>query len=226
MTSKQEQYNMQPDEIEACQLSGYYLHLLSKLFPTYSHPSLPKRGDPRRGLLFKHCYKLVQESRLTKQERKLFVLAQFAVLHKIKLPDGSHPLILPQMLTSEKAWHRWLVWKSAYDRLTKRQGRLETIKKEAETVRCDLLKTKRFLEAKGIHEENLETHLRDGLLFKWVALGRVSPYYLLFSPSVQKWLFQCKINILERYGIDLGLYEKSDIFQKVYEEIFHSCKNS
>lgn len=221
---------MLPDEIEALRLSRYFSHLMTKIFPSYPPIRLPQKGDPRKSVLFKYCYKLLQETknRLDPENRKLFIAAQFAMFKNITLPDGNHPLITPSMLVSEKAWVRWVIWKKKYDDMMKKRGVAKKVYTENDAVKKALISSRKFLKValEKISKESIAESISDERMFRWCVLGRVSFYFLVLSPAVQKYLATNNLNIFDKYGIDLSLYENSPDLVSIFLETFSEEKDS
>ena len=204
-------YNMQGEEVDAYRLARFYVYLSIKFFPSYSHSTLPKTGDPRKCLLFRYCYKLIKDTAdLTPEDRKLYLFSQFAMLKKITFSDGSHPLVSPAMLVSKKAWGRWLIWKKTYDRIVKKKE--NNFHPSIDKIKKQLIATSDFLKDADCEQ-----------IVKWVTLGKISPYYLVLSPLVKKWMAESQINLVD-YGIDLSLYENSPELQSVFFDIFPEQK--
>ena len=72
---------------------------------------LPRRGDPRKSNLFRHCWKLRRETNglLEKSEYKNYVKANLFI---VKINGGA---VDPVCITGDKAWIRYKVWKRKYD---------------------------------------------------------------------------------------------------------------
>ena len=66
--------------------------------------------------------------------------------------------------------------------------------------------------ADGYSYENIERTIRDGIMVKWVTLGKICPYYVLMSPFVKKALDGADFG--EKFIFDLKIY-KSSINQNV-----------
>ena len=110
-----DKYNMDEMEANACRLAVMWLDQSRKTFPDYRHSKM-RKGDPRKSLIFKICYKLARESNgiIEKNEYSLYIRAQLDVLKYVN--EGNlTPLIDAGCLVGEKAWRRWRLWKKRYD---------------------------------------------------------------------------------------------------------------
>ena len=58
-----EKYNMDDLEAAACRIAASWLEQSRKAFPDYRHSTM-KKGDPRKSLIFKICYKLARETQI------------------------------------------------------------------------------------------------------------------------------------------------------------------
>jgi len=204
------QYEMTQMEAKAYKLALMWVKLTSKEFPGYQTSKLPKNGDPRKGLLFKYCYKLATETNglIENNEYRLYIMAQLQVLKSIT--DGEvHALIDPNCLCGPKAWNRWRLWKNKYD---KRISEAKTVEISATStkVKAELTRTKQFLFSKfagDYTEDQIKRTIQDRVMVKWITLGRVCPYYVLLSPFLLKALNGK--NLDEVFVFDLNIYKPS-----------------
>jgi hypothetical protein len=207
-------YNMNPDEAKAFKIALMWQDLSRQEFPNYQHSRLRKSGDPRKSLLFKYCYKLVQETKglIPDHEYRLYVLAQLHIL-KYVATTKEHGLIDPIILVGDKAWKRWKIWKKKYDQ--KYRENITTsvdqqVTASSSIVSNELKRTKKFLieKFKTIPTfEHVKKSIQDLSMIRWVSLGRVSPYYVLLSPFVGKCL--SGKTFIEVFFFDLSVYDKS-----------------
>ena len=201
------EYQMTELQAKAYKLALQWLVLSRKNFPNYRHSKgLPKKGDPRKCNLFRHCYKAIRETNglIPDGEYKLFIKAQLDVLKAIDM-GGRHPAIEPNCLVGDKAWVRWKLWKRKYDQITKRGQTKEEVGLDAvpfsEIVK-ELESTKKFLTSRfdgEPREESISMACKD--LERWISIGKISGFYAALSPWVQKY---CK-----NLTIDVDLYAKS-----------------
>ena len=207
-------YEMNSEEAKSYKIALLWMELAKHEFPDYKHTTLRKKGDPRKSILFKYCYKLVQETKglIPDAEYRLYILAQLQILKYLALTK-EHALIDPVILTGEKSWKRWKVWRAKYA-----QKKRETVTLiEAATVVApntkvanDLKSTKKFLAEKFKQVptfEQIEQALKDHTMVRWVTIDRVSPYYILLSP----WVSRCLDGrtFIEVFLFDLNVYESS-----------------
>lgn len=204
-------FGMTDLEAKAYKISLLWEKIVKKEFPDYQNVKLRKKGDPRKSVLFKYCYKLARETQgiLEDKEYKFYILAQLRILRSIKNGDV-HALIGPQCLVGDKAWVRWKIWKKEY--LKKANCALTDTEVGVLTpesvIKSDLLATKKFFIEiyNGVPNfDNIQRNIYDRMMIKWVTLGKVSPYYILLSPFVHK---ICD-NIEEIFKFDPKIYKTS-----------------
>lgn len=204
-------YKMDKDEAKAWKIAILYMQLAQKYFPDYNHYRIGK-GDPRKTSLFKHCYKLVRETATLLQdyEYRMYISAQFQILKNI-VTDGNHALIGPNCLVGAKAWKRWLVWKKRFEQTAKNDVETATTKSSEGKVYEELRDTKKYLAGKfsELTRKNVIDILNNRTLFRWCALGKVSPFYIVLSPVVQTWVNETGADLLEAFNLDLSYYRAS-----------------
>jgi hypothetical protein len=197
---------MSKDEAKAWKIAIMYTELAKKYFPDYKHVKIGK-GDPRKTNLFRHCYKLVREcdSLLEDYEYKLYITAQLQILKNIDLGENQ-ALVSPNILVGTKAWKRWLVWKKRFNQNVKVSE--EKPKTTSNKVFSDLQDTKKFLMSKfsELNKQSIIDSLKNRNIFRWCALGLVTPYYLALSPTVAEWIRETGTNLLESFTIDMSFY--------------------
>jgi hypothetical protein len=214
-------WNMNEIEAKAFKTGLFWLKYSREYYPNYRHTSrYPSKGDPRKSSLFKYCLKLHRDSGNTISDNniKLYVIAQLQVLKAVKV-DGAHPLIEPNCLAGDKAWRRWLMWKSKYDKLsktsTKEDVNLDVV--SPEQINKDLEFTKKFLYSKFDGTENQFKKISKEIGV-WAFNQKISPFYCIMSPWFQKY---CNVT-----NIDFDVYKKSvtlevkNQFLKVFPEEF------
>jgi hypothetical protein len=209
------QYNMDEIEAKAFKIACLYLNLSKKFFPNYQHYRLPK-GDPRKSDLFRHCHKLVRtrDDKIADEDYRLYVRAQLDILRTIK-KDDSHPFITPACLSGEKAWKRWLLWKSKYDKLIESKmstNSATTINVNSlQKIKKDLWRTKQFFIAwfDRLDPADIMESLKDRNIFRWYQTGSVCGYYLVLSSLVRNWLAKNPIDLKKEFNIDLEKYKEA-----------------
>jgi len=218
------EYDMSELEAKAYKVNLLWLDKSRKMFPDYRHATM-KKGDPRKSLIFKICYKLVRETQgvLADDEYHLYVRAQLDVLRHIN-SARSTPLIDPNCLVGEKAWKRWKLWKRRYDALSQRpvdkeiQESPQAILKALEGIE----RTKEFFVKAFAGDLSFqkfqEAHLNKNI-FRWINLQKISPYYLAISPFIQ--------NILtpedrEKMNFDVKVYLPciNHVVKNKFKELF------
>jgi hypothetical protein len=187
---------MTDDEAAAYKLGLYWLEAIDKTFPDYRHNNkYPKKGDPRKSNLFRHCYKLNRELKgiLKAEEHKYYVIAQLQMLKSIEI-NNLHPNITPWCLTGPKAWTRWKMWKKKFDNIEKVKTAKDVAvdKVENEEIKKAIEKSEAFLIKKlgSLTEENFQARAKD--IERWIAQGLISGFYAVTSPWVSKY---CQLNI-------------------------------
>jgi len=183
-------YGMDKIESAAYKLCIIWIEKSRKFFPEYDHTKL-RRGDPRKSLMFKICYKLVRETQgiLNEEDYPLYVRAQLDILKNISLGSDKHPLIEPNCLVGEKAWKRWKLWKKKYDSVVSEKGFTKKITASSQKVLDALEKTQEFIFKTLGPEPSLDKFQESVVnknLYRWINLGKISPYYLCLSPYFQK----------------------------------------
>lgn len=191
-------FSMSPQESKAFKVALLWERLYQKEFPDFTPIRLRKRGDPRKSLLFRYCYKMVQETEgiLKEKDYKNFIVAQFSIF---KCLPNSQARIDPAILTGPRAWKRWKYWEYLCEK-TKLIPEDVIIKACPTTVITELKRTRRFLFDKfgGVPTKSLYLSNRSKVI-NWVNNDRISKYYAAMSPFFRE--------IGE--DIDLGVYIQS-----------------
>lgn len=227
-----QKYSMTCEETKAYKIFLYWHDTLRKFFPDLNNGRMTK-GDPRKSHVFKYCYKLMRETKdkLHEDEYKLYVFAQLDILRRITINDSEKPLININCLTGEKAWKRWLLWKSKYENLRKQKKvasktSVGTRSISSEKVIYGLKTTYNFLK-QNIGENYTFTEFKEainnGNFRRWILLQKISPYYLLLS----NFYLHAKDKIdLKKLNIELDVYKVSidEKIKKIYETIFENEK--
>jgi hypothetical protein len=219
-------YGMDEIEAKAFKISCIYLEKAPKIFPNYQHYRYPK-GDPRKSELFRHCHKLVREkgNKIADEDYKLYVHAQLDILKNIKKGD-LHPLISPSCLSGDKAWKRWLLWKSRYEKAleAKMSSNVATSINvhSLEKIKKDLWKTKQFFIAwyDKLDFNDIMSSIEEKLIFRWYLTGSVCGYFLVLCNLVQNWLQKNKLDLKKEFNINLAYYK--DARQNEVIEYFKS----
>lgn len=209
-------YKMTELEIKALKVCNIWMELSRKVFPKYNHGKVAK-GDPRKTLMFKVCYKLVRETEafIEENDYQLYVRAQLDILKHISLEKG-HPLIDVNCLIGDKAWKRWKLWKKKYDTTVQIRSKSTNIKKNTNKINDLLKKTRDFFKITYGDSMNFEKFIeieKNGDLYQHLNLGRISPYYLVLSPFFGKISNNVQIR---KIHFDLNIY-KNGVDESVIE---------
>lgn len=207
-----QKYKMTEQEIKAFKLCLLWEDCVTKECPGYKTRRITK-GDPRKGILFRYCYKLAKETLgiIADNDYKNYIIAQLQIL-KSNTDGNVHALIDPQVLVGQQAWKRWLVWKKQFDqKLTQVPVSEEVAITASEAkVLSELDRTKKYLISQYGSlptVDQLERSLGDRSLVRWITLGKVSPYFAILSPILKKAL---KGKTLEEvFMFDLSIYNSS-----------------
>jgi len=167
-------YKMTAQEAKAFRLALLWISLTKKFLPedrTLSSTSLPK-GDPRKGYLFKLCWKLLRETKglLEDKDYKYYFAAQLQMLKNINR-GSSHAHISHNVFVGEKAWIRWKVWKKKFDEQSKlnyTESAVVSLREESNLIK-GINKTKKFFDETA-KSENFEV---DDLK-NWLNSGKIA----------------------------------------------------
>lgn len=190
------EWKMTPAEAEVFKLAVLYEREFLRIFKNqpqldgqgYRRNTIPKRGDPRKSNLFRHCWKLRRETRglLQEHEYERYIQANFYILRL------NHAHVEPNAVCGDKAWVRWRVW----ERRRKRKEEELASKEPAPSANTtdpklmrDLDRTKKFLYEKFEGEptvEKLKRFVDDGIFRLWVGMGKINPSYIVLSPWVRQ----------------------------------------
>ena len=161
-------YEMDKNEAFAYKLSLLWYKLSRKVLPDYNHTRYHENGDPRKSQAFKFCYKLYRERMgiIPDNEYSLYIRAQLDVLKHL-MKNNYSVLVDPSCLVGDKAWVRWKMWKSKYDKIVNKPIEISRITQPGIAKAIDgLIKTKEFL-TKNIGNKNFvptATYRRIALL--------------------------------------------------------------
>ena len=181
-------YKMSELEAKAFKIALMWQDECRREIPSEPHAKVTQGSDPRKSLLFKYCFKLARETSgiLAESDVSLYIRSQIQVLKSIN--DGRmHALIEPSCLVGEKAWRRWKLWKSRYDRRIScpRNSAEASVRPTEGKIRSEIEATKEFLRRMGCFSpEGLESKSSD--MPRWIKSGEVSCFYVVLSPWVKK----------------------------------------
>lgn len=219
-------YNMTPLEAKAYKIALLWEALCRKKFPDYSIMKLKKKGDPRKSHLFKYCYKLVRETLniIDDKEYKLYLTAQLEVLKNLKYND-SHVLIEPNCIVGEKAWKRWKLWKRRYDKQMKKINSEEIVTPE-NRINDMLILTHHFLTkrfGKTYEYKDIKESIETKMMPKWVIFSKVTPYYIILSPYIKKYITEENGKFIDIISNDIDIYKNSitENVEEQFKKLFH-----
>ena len=206
-------YEMTPEQARAYKLSLLWIELVRREFPNdWARNKLRKSGDPRKSQLFRHCLKLVQETKnlIKPEEYKLYITAQLKIFKRLQ-SEGVHALVEPNILTGERAWKRWLFWKRDYDKRMKQNIpdalEMNNIMSPALIIH-QLENTKKFLEKEGVTTKgNIQLMIDSGTFKQWFKMEKISPYFLMLSPLVKEAVG--RKDLKEVFDQDFSIYKIS-----------------
>lgn len=209
------QYKMDDQQAKAYKVCLIWMKLCEKILPDYKYTRIPKNGDPRKSHLFRQAWKLLRDTKglLADEEIGLYIRAQLEILKGIKRSNGAHVLIDPICLSGEKAWIRWKMYKRRFTTAARdnAQTRAEEERTPLFRIAQEIDKTKlffaRFYEGTPTREQ-VKAMVDDGNLRRWVALGKVSPYYVLLSPFARAAFQGVKTDDYFGVACDLDLYAR------------------
>jgi len=216
-------YEMDETESLAYQISLIWLKKSREYFPDYRHATM-KKGDPRKSLVFKMCYKLVRETKgiLQATDYPLYIKAQLQVLKYIN-EGKAQPLIDPNCLVGEKAWKRWKVWKKKYDAITNKPKEISAKSKVATGKALEgLQQSKEFLVkvfGDTLEFEAYNQAYLNNNIFRWINFGKISPYYVCLSPYLKLLLTE---NDFKKINFNLDVYKQyvCDLVLQKFKELF------
>lgn len=221
-----------PDELKAYRLAILWQEIGKKEFPDHAITRIKKYGDPRKSTLFKYCYKLVIETRglIADEDYPLYIRAQFQIFKKLS-NFKQHALIDPQILVGDKAFRRWQYWKNRYDfKFNNHHQDIPQNSTNILKIHTELEKTKLFLLTffgRNWTKDDLCNLTQNKILAQWLNNGKVSPFYFLLSPFINK-IYR---NIDESLGFNFGIYRESidtkiqEEFTRIFSDEFNTIEN-
>jgi len=221
-----EKYKMDNLESLAFKVCLIWIEKSRKIFPNYNHINL-RKGDPRKSLIFKVCYKLVRETQglLDEFNHGLYVQSQLDILRHINMGKG-HPLVDVNCLVGDKAWKRWKLWKKKYDTVSQIKTKMPEVKIYNAKIYEAIKKTREFIDKSiGLCPtiEQYKAYESSKQLYRWINFGKISPYYLVLSPYIEKIINK---DDLKKLNFDLNIYKQGidndvvEFFKKQFEYEF------
>ena len=217
-------WKMTQSEARAFKLCLMWEEYTQNMFPKIPCGKLPKRGDPRKSLLFRYCNKLLRETKgiILDDQYQWYIKAQLDILKNV---SDNLPNISPACLVGIKAWKRWKVWLRKFQAMSK-VGETK-IEVPASKIFAKLQKTKEFLtkQFKGEPKlEDIEQAFKSRAFIRWVILGKIYPVYVILSPFVSSIIRNKSIE--EIFNVDFNIYRSSitseveDSFKKLFSNEF------
>jgi hypothetical protein len=187
-------YNMSVEEGEVFHIALTYEQEYRKLFAleadgqSIRRNSIPLRTDPRRSNLFRQCWKLRRETRglIEQAEYRSYIRANLFI---IKANKGH---IEPNCVTGDKSWIRYKVWKRRYDQKMAEISEKTpppSVSTTSPKIIMEIDRTKKFLfercEGQPTYDKILK-FVENGFFRLWVTTGKISSFYLVLSPFIEK----------------------------------------
>lgn len=210
-------WKMTSDEAHAYYLATVWEQETRKLFPNERLARLPTYGDPRKCTLYRYCWKLIRETRglLKAEEYHQFIQGNLRI---IKHHKGR---IEPNCLTGDKAWIRWKVWQRLLEKkLAEQRNEIPEDTNINTKVGNELDCTKRFLFEKMDGEPTFQKfeELAKNKLSVWADVGKISKYYLVLSPWVDKLGILTKLE--KECGFSKDIYVVNESIKKFFKKEF------
>lgn len=209
------QYKMTELEAKAYKFTLIWEKCIKKEIPDYHFKT--RKGDPRKSSIFKYCYKLAVETKnqIPDEQYKLYILAQIQMM-KILSNGDLHALVTPTILVGDKAWIRWKIWLRKYNKICKNKEQKEQEKDNKQRIITAVKDSKNYLTAKlgEITEDTIKKSIESEKLFQWASTQKISPYYILICPIINKLLH----GDLSIFKFDLDVY-KSSIDKDLEQEL-------
>jgi len=186
------EWNMSPAEAETYRIALIWEQEVEKIAPPYTKNSewyrknhLPKKGDPRKCLLFKHCWKFrrLTIGLLKEEEIRLYIVANLTVL------KANNAYMEANVLCGDQAWIRWKIWKRHFDRKMAEETSSPPPPVAEDRVTRELLRTKRFIYEKcegTVNQTTINSLFNRGSIKLWVQQGKISIYYIMLSPFMKE----------------------------------------
>jgi len=230
-------WGMDETEIKVFKLCLLWELIINKEFKDeskYYITKLRKTGDPRKSTLFRYCWKLHRETKglIPNNEYKLYMLSQIQVFKKLasyRSGKDTGPTIDAQILCGPKAWRRWMYWRNLYYKQVKVQEHSEQTSDAATDgyhfkISEELSNTKNFLEKQAngpVTKDFIAQICSDRTLLRWVAFGKVSPYYILLSPFVKSNYPDTTFDKVNNLKLGIKTNSISDFIENIFKECFN-----
>jgi len=217
-----QKYDMTPKETLAYQCCIIYEHCSNMIFPNYIHARLKRKGDPRNCSLFKHCYKMVNslEGKLDKKLYPYFIKAQFDIFLKVFQTTNQCPLISPAIISSEKSFSRWKVWKYYNEKIKYIKNENNIITASQPLLVNEFSKTLDFMNSNSELFKDIASFIDNSSnILKLCIIKKLSPYYIALSPWIEKLKSKEEIYTISNSEIILEILSDED--KQLHKKYFY-----
>lgn len=209
------------EEASAYQLLCQWNELTKSILPDYVHHRIPKRGDIRKSILFKHMLKFYREKNkeFKGYQYILFMRAQLEISRKLQ-KEGKKILVDASLLHGEKAYARWGAWKHLIKE--KRQNQKAAYAYIEGNVISEMELTKKSITDLLDNNIKLEKYIEEASnLLRLVILKKISPLYVVCSKWITKLPENIKADIMDFANTEnLKDFDLSEI-HKIYNKYFN-----
>ena len=208
------EYKMSREEALTLRLADIYIELSHKYFPEYKHAALPKSGDPRKGLLFKYCWKLLHE---TKDKIKVTDYPNFIQSQLSILKNYENAYINPNCLIGDKAWSRWCVWSKYFNEMKKTSEAVVNQEDFTKEIKKALDETHYVLTVRlGELTKNKVLSEMETIL-RWVRMAVVSPIFIAMSPTAESYIEEHKPAL--GFELPKGVESMQVYYQNLFKDV-------
>jgi hypothetical protein len=181
-------HDLNYEELHAYQMCLLWEEFSKKFFPGVRLEKLPKRGNIKKNILFRNCYKMIKDLSPTMRpyEISLFMKAQFESFVGYNEDLGFNCCISVNSLHGPKSLYRYKKWLATYQR-----RKISNVIKKATTnisvVEKEFLKTLYFLESWNKDFKIFEKYKENqNELLRNIILNKLSSLYVITSPYIKK----------------------------------------
>lgn len=204
-------WKMTDEEARTIHIMILFLNECKKLrqqnYPCIARVNTNIKGDPRKTLLFKHCWQLRRETKglLTAEEYRLYIQGNFELIVR------NNGIIHPGCINGDKAWIRYKIWRRLFKQKAAEIAAAlnpPSAKGTDHALIAEIDRTKKFLFEKCDGEvtlEKLNDFIVSGFFRIWLEKGKVSPYYVVLSQYISK--LNATENLLEYCMASKTYYE-------------------
>lgn len=208
------------EETSAYLLLCQWHELTNLLLPDYVHHRLPRKGDIRKSIIFKHMLKFYREKNkeFKGYQYILFMRAQLEIARKLQ-KEGKKILVDASLLHGDKAYARWAAWKHLVKE--KRQNQKASYAYIEGNVIAEMELTKKTIHDLLDNNIQLEKYIDESSnLLRFVILKKISPLYVVCSEWIKKLPEPIKTDIMDFANTEnLKDFDLSEI-HKIYNKYF------